>query len=615
MASEDNLRVELKTQNSSSNLSVTAEQSQSESLGTVFHKLRATITTEDDIIASIMDAVGEFGTYQRGLIALSFLPNLLTCFFIFIEVTLFSDQKAYCNTSWILAVGPNLSEDEQLNLTLPRDANGSFLTCLMYLPVNWDLDSIIQFGLNETQSCNDGWIYPKSKTRSLINEFDLVCGKEFNMEDQLTVFLAGIIMGSLVFGFISDRFGRYPALLLSIMGMMIFGFGSAFVSTFQQYQIYRFMVSQALVGYSISSISLVIEWLTGEHRAHGIVLDHCFYAFGFLFLVGLSYTFAHWRLLFLVGGAPAFFLIPYIWILPESPRWLMAKGKMEKAKQVLCYAASVNNREIPLCLLNQVPREPVTDASLLDFYNNRQLFKATLVMACVWFSNGYSLMMLGSAFRDFGVNVYSSQIIPGILGVPARLCTLFLLEQIGRKWSLAVTHFQGTLMTLLILNFSSELKSTKVLMILLGEFSQLSSFIVLCIYTSELLPTVVRSTGLGLVSLAWSAGGILFLTLISQSVSSLPVVVCGLLAICALFLCSMLPETRGMPIVDSLDHYLLKTRDTNNELVSENLSCNDGTEEKEENTGLKAMMPNLKPESLDTKSLQAKEETAGRPDD
>ncbi|KAM8758183.1 solute carrier family 22 member 14-like [Rhynchonycteris naso] len=205
LASKDNLRVELKTQSSSSNLSVTAEQSQSESLGTVFHKLRATNTTEDDIFDSIMDAVGEFGIYQRGLVALSFLPNLLTCFFMFIEITLFSAQKAYCNTSWILAVGPNLSEDEQLNLTLPRDANGSFLNCLMYLPVNWDLDSIIQFGLNETQSCNDGWIYPKSKTRSLINEFDLVCGKEFNMEDQLTVFLAGLIMGSLVFGFISDR--------------------------------------------------------------------------------------------------------------------------------------------------------------------------------------------------------------------------------------------------------------------------------------------------------------------------------------------------------------------------------------------------------------------------
>ncbi|KAM8758181.1 solute carrier family 22 member 14-like [Rhynchonycteris naso] len=425
MASEDNLGVELKTQNSSSNLNVAAEQSQSESLGTVFHKLRAINTTEDDIFASIMDAVGEFGTLQRGLVALCFMPYLLSSFFMYVDMFVFSAQKAYCNTSWILAVGPNLSEDEQLNLTLPRDANGSFLTCLMYLPVNWDLDSIIQFGLNETQSCSDGWIYPKSKTRSLVNEFDLVCGKQFNMEAQQTVFMAGLVMGSLVFGFISDRFGRYTSLLLSIMGMIIFGFGSAFVSTFQQYRIYRFMVSQALVGYSVTSMSLVTEWLTGEHRAHGIILNHCFYAVGFLFLAGLSYTFAHWRLLFLVGGAPAFFLISYIWILPESPRWLMAKGKMKKAKQVLCYAASVNNREIPLCLLNQLkmPRKPVTDASLLDFYNNRHLFKATLVMSCLWFGNGYSFMMLGFTLNDFVLNLHISQIIPGVLGVPARLCT------------------------------------------------------------------------------------------------------------------------------------------------------------------------------------------------
>ncbi|KAM8804053.1 LOW QUALITY PROTEIN: beta-1,4-N-acetylgalactosaminyltransferase 3-like [Rhynchonycteris naso] len=213
------------------------------------------------------------------------------------------------------------------------------------------------------------------------------------MEAQQTVFMASLMMVSLVFGFISNRcptgarrgslgawrlaqppfhalrFGRYPAILLSIMGMMIFGFGSAFISTFQQYRIYRFMVFQALVGYSLSSVSLVTEWLMGEHRAHAIVLDHCFYAFGLLFLAGLSNTFSHWWLLFLVGAA-VFFLISYIWILPESLRWLMAKGKMKKAQQVLCYVAAVNKRKIPLSLLEQdqdFERGERTDSSYLKW--------------------------------------------------------------------------------------------------------------------------------------------------------------------------------------------------------------------------------------------------------
>lgn len=41
-------------------------------------------------------------------------------------------------------------------------------------------------------------------------------------------------------------------------------------------------------------------------------------------------------------------------MLPESPRWLMLKGKLEAAKRVLCYAASVNEKTIPLSLLDKV---------------------------------------------------------------------------------------------------------------------------------------------------------------------------------------------------------------------------------------------------------------------
>lgn len=41
-------------------------------------------------------------------------------------------------------------------------------------------------------------------------------------------------------------------------------------------------------------------------------------------------------------------------ILPESPRWLMMKGKVKEAKEVLCYAAEVNKKTIPLNLLEEV---------------------------------------------------------------------------------------------------------------------------------------------------------------------------------------------------------------------------------------------------------------------
>jgi MFS family permease len=71
----------------------------------------------------------------------------------------------------------------------------------------------------------------------------------------------------------THRLGRYPTILLSLLGLAIFGFGTAFVNSFHQYLFFRFVVSQAVVGYIIGSLSLgetgsqgQVGWEEG-HRA------------------------------------------------------------------------------------------------------------------------------------------------------------------------------------------------------------------------------------------------------------------------------------------------------------------------------------------------------------
>lgn len=64
--------------------------------------------------------------------------------------------------------------------------------------------------------------------------------------------------------FDAHRVGRYPSMLLSNVGIIIFGFGTAFVNSFHQYLFFRFGVSQSLVGHTISSMAL------SEARLHGV---------------------------------------------------------------------------------------------------------------------------------------------------------------------------------------------------------------------------------------------------------------------------------------------------------------------------------------------------------
>ncbi|XP_024612634.1 solute carrier family 22 member 14 [Neophocaena asiaeorientalis asiaeorientalis] len=633
MAKENNFKVEFKSQHHlrSFHQHGAAESPRSCSLDMLLRRLRAIEAKQDDKVTTIVDAVGEFGTFQRRLVALTFIPNILSTFFLFADIFMFTPQKPYCNTSWILAVGPNLTESERLNLTLPRAPNGSFLTCLMYLPVDWILDSIIHFGLNRRDSCQDGWIYPEVKKRSLINEFDSVCGKEPNPEIVQNMYLVGLLTGSFLFGFITDKLGRHPSILLSLLGLIIFGLGTAFVNSFHQYLFFRFGVSPAAVGYAISSASLTGGWLVGMHRAHTIILGHSFFAMGVMFLTGLAYSLPHWQLLFLVSGAPVFPFISYIWILPESPRWLMMKGKLKEAKQVLCYAAGVN-KTIPLSLLDklQLPGTKVTTASILDFYCNRHLRKVTLVMCSMRFAIVCNYYMLSLRMKELGVNIHFTHVIPGMMEVPARLCCIFLLEQLNRKRSLILTFFQGALMCFLSLLLPSgevgralrwphclatELKSLLVLIIVLGEFSLAATVTVFYIYTFELLPTVLRATGLGLLSLVWAAGGISSLIVVSQNIAILPVFLCCISACVALFFCVKLPETQDQPIPDSLKHLPPERRTLSEDMSSEDMLCDDVTEEVAKNTIFNATVTNVDQDSLSNLSLQSGEEEIDKQED
>uniref|UniRef100_A0A8C9UAD8 Solute carrier family 22 member 13 n=1 Tax=Serinus canaria TaxID=9135 RepID=A0A8C9UAD8_SERCA len=123
----------------------------------------------------LLRAVGEFGLYQKLLILLLSLPLLLNPFQMVGQVFMVVDVPHHCDTSWIRAVGPNLTEEEQLNLTLPRGADGNFEQCSMFSPVDWDLHSILAYGLNHTEKCSSGWVYPSEQPPSLLTEVCTCC--------------------------------------------------------------------------------------------------------------------------------------------------------------------------------------------------------------------------------------------------------------------------------------------------------------------------------------------------------------------------------------------------------------------------------------------------------
>ncbi|CAH8654400.1 unnamed protein product [Heterobilharzia americana] len=152
-----------------------------------------------------------------------------------------------------------------------------------------------------------------------------------------TVVFAGFLFGAPLWGFIADRFGRWPTMLIVLSMITYFGVITSSAPNYVWIVILRLIVGFAIGGAN-SSFTLLSEFLTVKHRARVLLAFNVFWACGSTFEVGLAYLILPnfgWRWLVFASALPLMIFLILLKFLPESPRFLVSAGKSKKLNVLL----------------------------------------------------------------------------------------------------------------------------------------------------------------------------------------------------------------------------------------------------------------------------------------
>ncbi len=138
----------------------------------------------------------------------------------------------------------------------------------------------------------------------------------------LAIFLAGGTVGGLAFGYLSDRFGRRPIMVATILMYSLFSGLTAFATSLRQVEILRFLVAMGVGGEWAVAASLVAEVFPSRARAHASAIFHGSSVLGTWLAAAVAMSVqSNWRVAYLIGVLPALLILWVRSSVKETEQW------------------------------------------------------------------------------------------------------------------------------------------------------------------------------------------------------------------------------------------------------------------------------------------------------
>ncbi|VDK59724.1 unnamed protein product [Anisakis simplex] len=350
---------------------------------------------------------------------------------------------------------------------------------------------------------------------TVVTQWHRVCDENWSRAHVHLSYSLGYIAGCMLGGFVSDRYGRKTAICAFGILSSIFGFLLPFTKEFEVFLVIRFLGAVCNEAADLAAYVLCMEVTGVKYRSIIGSLLQAPWACGYAFLALVAYLSKSWYTIQVRHA--------------EKRKWLRSKQR----PHFLLLFISSDLRIRSICLF------VIWIAIALVYYG--------LVIALSDQSSPGRTMFVGHFFLN--------NAIAGAIELPTLMGCVYLLR-FGRKRSQTITLIAGGILIGIAIMVSTQQHTTLALMFMLaGKVCIQGAFNILYIFTSELYPTIIRNSAVGVCSMVSRMGSAAsgYIAILSDvTLPIVPMLIFSIFSLVAGSLVMFLPETQDIPLPETI---------------------------------------------------------------
>jgi sugar porter (SP) family MFS transporter len=417
---------------------------------------------------------------------------------------------------------------------------------------------------------------------AVINGAIVFIKRQFLLSDAQTEIAAGslllgCVVGASLAAFTSDRFGRKKVLLGAAALFTISSIGAALPRNLIEFVSARLLGGVAIGMASTLSPLYIAEISPARNRGLLVSLNQLAIVTGILLSYSVNYLLTgagpeNWRWMFASATFPSVGFLLTLLFIPESPRWLVQKGREPEAEHFLArivgsHAATGEIQAIKAAISEE-------SAELLDPAFRKPLIVAILIALFSQFTGINTIIYYGSlVFLEHVPHQTAStalwaNVMIGAINFVATIVGMSLIDRAGRK-PLLMSAFAGMALSLLGVSAAMRLQASGIV-VLVFVLTYVACFAIgvgtgTWVMMAEICPTRIRGRAMSVATVCLWCGTLLvtltFLSLVKIFTAPGAFVLYATVSIAAfLFVWRVVPETKGRTLEDIEKCWLTQTR-------------------------------------------------------